>query len=139
MTYVLTELGFMREPFFHDGNLNGLMAEGDTVRLNISTVHGEKFWLTLSGVEGFTATNFKLGNIVFDIRLLTRTNVGADQLSDIYPSPHPSADKRYHEANLELIRRKCGEILRGELTLFEITTSYGCEVSAVCQNVSVAR
>ncbi|WP_156383076.1 hypothetical protein [Rhizobium sp. Root483D2] len=139
MDYHLDELGFLQNPWFHDGGLTGITVEDDVVKLGLKMVDGQQFSLTLSDTVAFVATDFQLGNIIFDIRLSKCTDITQDRLSALYPSPHQSAAERFHDAYGKAIDEKRAEILIGKLTLFELTSSYGCEIVALCREVSVSR
>jgi hypothetical protein len=138
LDYQLDELGFLQNPWFHDGDLTGIAVKDDVVKLGLKTGDGQQFSMTLSETVAFVATDFQLGNIVFDIRLSTGTDITQDRLSALYPSPYPSAEK-FHDAYGKAIDEKREEILIGKLTLFELTSSYGCDIVALCREVSVSR
>ena len=139
LDYQLDELGFLQNPWFHDGGLTGITIKDDVVKLGLKMVDGQQFLLTLSDTVAFVATDFRLANIIFDIRLSTGTGMTQDRLEALYPSPHQLAAEHFHDAYREAIDEKRAEILIGKLTLFELTSSYGCEIVALCREVSVSR
>ncbi|WP_428427118.1 hypothetical protein [Pararhizobium sp.] len=139
MDYQLSELGFLHSPWFHDGGLTSIAVADDVVNLGLKTVDDQHFSLTLCDTVAFVANDFQLGNIVSDIRLSTGTDVTRDRLAALYPSPHQSAAKDFHDAYRKAMDDKREEILIGKLVLFELTSSYGCEIAALCKKVSISR
>lgn len=139
MDLQLDTLGFIQKPWFHDGSLTGIAVTDDVVKLDLKTGDGERFSLTLFETVAFLATDFQLGNIVFDIRLSTGTDVEIARLAALYPSPHQSTAELFHDAYGKALDEKRQAILDGRLTLFELTSSFGCEIVALCGEVSFSR
>jgi hypothetical protein len=139
LDFRLDKHGFLQNPWFHDGGLTGITVTDDVVKLGLKTVDGQHFSLALFDTVAFVATNFQLGNTVFDVRLLTGTDVEKDRLAALYPSPHQSAAEHLHDAYDKAIDHKRKAILTGKMTLFELTSSFGCEIVALCREVSASR
>ncbi|SOC38693.1 hypothetical protein SAMN05892877_105213 [Rhizobium subbaraonis] len=137
VNYQLDDMGFLQEPWLHDGYLTAISVAGDVVTLTARTVDGQQFAIQLLGTVELHVTDFKLGNIIFDIRLSTRTDVGQDQLGLLYAPPHQSADQKFHHAYIKALDEKRSAILLGELKLFELSSSYGAKVDALCKEMLV--
>lgn len=137
MAYELNELGYMYRPDFHDGALSGIIIAGSTVKLMLRTVSNEAFHVTLWEVEALQVDDFNLGNIVMNVRLITGHTPSPDDLATLYPGPHPSVPRGVHEEHAQFIARQIGRIDSGEAILFQITSSYGCDLSAICARVEI--
>lgn len=137
MSYQLNELSYMHDPDFHDGYLDGIHTTGKTVELALRHVSGDEFQMTLLGVETFRADEFLLGNIVLDVRVTSGRRVPPDDLSTLYLAPHPSVDRKVHEKHAEFIDGIITRIERRDVILFEMSSSYGCTISAICKGVEV--
>lgn len=137
MSYKLSELGDMHAPDFHDGYLDGIHTTGKTVALALRHVSGDRFKMTLAGVETFRADQFLLGNIILDIEVTSGKRVQPEDLSILYLAPHPSVDRQVHEKHARLIESIITRIERRDVILFEVSSSYGCYISAICKGVDV--
>lgn len=138
VSYQLDGLGFLQEPWLHDGYLTAMSVLGDVVTLTARKLDGQQFAIQLLGTEELYVTDFKLGNIIFDIRLSTRMEVDHDRLGLLYGPPHQSADQKFHDAYIKMLDKKRSAILLGELKLFELSSSYGAEVGALCKEMVVS-
>jgi len=137
MKYKLNELGFMIEPDFHDGNLTGIRTFDTTVELTMQHLFEGTFQVRLVDVEELQADEFKLGNIVMNVRLTSGNRPTPEDLSTLYPGAHPTAPPRVHDQHIEFIERQISRIEQQEVILFQISASYGCDLSAVCKKVEV--
>jgi hypothetical protein len=108
------------EPSLYDGALYGILTTPNAeLWLFCETAEGETLELRLPGLMSLRCDNFREGNIIFEvnesrsaapIRLL-RQVLGYDEA---YPEQPP-------------------EIPEGEWTLFEVTSSFGCELRALAK------
>lgn len=110
------------EPDLHDGRLLSIALLADkAVELGCSTVTGETVLIRINGLERFRVDNFLEGNIILDVLGKTGEQIDLKALAKAMLEPE-SADsvKRMHEQ-----ARRLG------WTLFEIHSSYGCDLSAL--------
>jgi hypothetical protein len=61
---------------FHDGFFDGLLIEGKSVSILLSTYKREQFVIELSEVVALSASDIKAGNIIFEVPNSKRS--GAD-------------------------------------------------------------
>jgi hypothetical protein len=137
LSHQLDELGFMTDPDFHDGHLDGIHRSGSTVELALRHISGNEFRMVLIGAEALRADEFLLGNIVLNIRLTSGTRLPANDLSLLYPAPHPSVDLRFHERHSRFLEGIVTRIERRDVIFFQLSSSYGCDLSAICKDVEV--
>ncbi|MGQ3215171.1 hypothetical protein [Shinella sp.] len=137
MNYKLDELGFLQDPWLHDGYLTGISTADDVVTLTLKTLGGQQFGIRLLGTVEMRATDFKLGNIILGIRLTTCTHIDRDRFSLLDSGPHKSAAQEFHDIYFNQLDEKRSAILLGELALFELSSSYGCVVDVLCKEMVV--
>jgi hypothetical protein len=108
------------EPNFHDEKLTGLRMIGAEAHLFLTTELAE-FRLIVPKVVTLRATCFWEGNIVFDISIYQEPS--RDLVKELYEwsdaEPH-----NYLAMTLERIKKE-------KLQMFELTSSYGCEMLAL--------
>jgi hypothetical protein len=137
LSHKLNELGFMTDPDFHDGYLAGIHTSGSTVELALRHTSSDEFRMALVGAETMRADEFLLGNIILNIRLTSGKRVAPDDLSPLYPAPHSSADRRFHERHAQALEGIVTRIERRDVIFFQLSSSYGCDLSAICMDVEV--
>ena len=123
MRVVCDEHGNVRGFRYHDGYLDGvLVSDHDrTVHVALRSIDGERRLLTLHGVTRLHVRNVCEGNIVCDLRMLRADQVAADeaireQLTARYKVPGVPDD----------------------MVVFEISSSYGAELLAICQEAEIS-
>jgi hypothetical protein len=117
---------------FHDGYVDGLLTFNSVVQILLRSVAGEKFTLTLRGVEAFRADDLRQGNIILELRLLTVDQIDALFIFDLYGYSNES--RQGFSLNAWVERAK-GE---GLLAL-DIQPSYGCSISAIFKDCALER
>ncbi|HTS35281.1 MAG TPA: hypothetical protein VMH04_06390 [Candidatus Solibacter sp.] len=111
-------------PDFHDGYLDGLFASDSDARIFLRTVDGQAFTFVLRNVEALRADNFRLGNIIFELNLLTPEQIDESFLCQAYEYSEQVKER------LVLAGWKVRAAQKG-LSGLEITTSYGCELRSI--------
>src|SRR5271168_3995358 len=109
---------------FHDGFLDGLLINGTTVRVFLSTSDREEFILELHGVSSLKADGLRQGNIIFE--LLER---GGDDLT-LGDMIH------LFDFNNEADAQRKLESARGSnLVALEINPSYGASCTILAESM----
>ncbi len=117
-------------PDFHDGSLDGLLVSKSQATIFLRTAREEKFMLTLHEVERLHAENFREGNIILSLDLLTPEQLTPEHISEAYgfsaDSPSGFVMKDWIEA-----AKKRG------LQALEISSSYGCVALALFKSYAL--
>ncbi len=66
---------------FHDGSFDGLLIDGDTVRLFLSTLNKVHYVCVGRGVLALSVDEIMLGNIILEIGLRPASEVTVDELN----------------------------------------------------------
>ena len=109
---------------YHDGDLDGVLCEGTTVHLGLRSVGGERRVLSLRGVKRLAVNEFWEGNCVLDLWLWP--------LGRPCPVSGELARKFRDKWRLELAS------LPDELLGFTLSSSYGAEIVAVCEDADIS-
>jgi hypothetical protein len=124
-------------PHFHDGLLTGVVLGDKTATVFLRQSSGEEYRLLLSGLEVLQMEDFRQGNIISMVEVVTNRlpyeHVGIERL---FEPPHPSAAKQYHEAHARVVAQQLSRIAGGEAALVVIVASYGGDLLAICREVS---
>lgn len=126
-------------PRFHDGLLTGIILgeQSATVYLRQST--GEEYTLTLSGLEVLQMEDFRQGNIISMVEVVSgRFPYEHAGLERLFEPPHPTAAEEYHKAHAIVLERQAARIASGEVSLLIIVPSYGADLLAICREVKAA-
>ena len=120
------ENGFVRGFPYHDGFLDGILVEdgGKKLHLSLRAASGERNILTLQRVMTFHVENFREGNVVLNLRILSPDRVLNDK--DIR---HALMDRVFLDA----------ANLPDDAVVFLLESSFGAEVLAVCHGVEVSQ
>jgi hypothetical protein len=115
---------------FHDGFLDGLLLEGDTVNVFLSTAEKEPFVLEISGVAAVDAGTFKEGNIIFDALVYACDELTLEHMIAVHG---PMSEFGLpNQAQRWLIQAQ-----RGELVLLEINPSYGATCLVLARTINL--
>ena len=124
-------------PHFHDGLLTGIVLFDKTATVFLQQSSGEQYKLLLSGLEVLQMEDFRQGNIISMVEVVTGRlpyeHVGIERL---FVPPHPAAAKQYHEAHANVIAQQSSRIAGGEVALVVIVPSYGGDLLAICHEVT---
>lgn len=121
-------------PSFHDGLLCGLSVTETTATLSLVEVDGRRWSVELTGVRLLKADDFRQGNIVLDLELVTGEPPPRAWLEKLLPAPHPGVAAAYHDAHRSHIEELEAGIAAGALTFVVLSPSYGCELLAICES-----
>jgi hypothetical protein len=118
----------MDYPVLHDGQITGIsLIDGGTVHIQIRDVHGKAWKFVIEGVERLRCTEFREGNIILEASTLTNETPPAELICALYGIPLQEVPA----FAIEKIRA----IEKGDLALFVISPSYGCELTVLCKTV----
>lgn len=120
-------------PSFHDGLLCGLSVTETTATLSLVEVDGRRWSVELTGVRHLKADDFRQGNIVLDLEVVTGEPPPPRWLEKLLPAPHPEAAAQHHDAHRSHVDEVSAGIAAGALMLVVLSPSYGCELWAICE------
>lgn len=120
-------------PSFHDGLLCGLSVAETTATLSLVEADGRRWSVGLTGVRYLKADDFRQGNIVLDLELITGGPLPRAWLEKLLPAPHPEVAAVYRDAHRAHLDELEAGIAAGALTLVVLSPSYGCELLAICE------
>ena len=117
-------------PNFHDGFLDGIvLLDEKTAHLFLRAVGGERYALVAHGVECLRASNFLLGNIIFDIEFLEGDQIAESYSPMLYELSPVDIDGQKARL-LDLVRRK-------GLKLIVLSPSYGAECLLLAEHWAI--
>jgi len=128
-----------RVPSFHDGWLTSISVGDKTATLGLTRSCGSTFELRLDDVIALHAEDFREGNIISRVEVISGEEpacYGLDVILErLFASPHPDAPPEYHAQHAEFRSDVLQRISRGDATLIVIGASYGCDLVAVCHSI----
>jgi hypothetical protein len=126
MALVVDREGILRDPGLHDGLLVGinLRPDKEELLLDCRSVDGKDIRLTLPKLIRLRVDNFLQGNIICDISIHEGDRCSPQAVKRVYGYDDDDAQK-WISTNMK-------EIIDGRWTLVEVSTSYGCELVALC-------
>jgi hypothetical protein len=127
MQLVRNQHGVILDPEFHDGLLLGIvMSPSDkSLTVHCQTIDKEDCRLTIPQIVRLRADDFRQGNIIFEMTLREGPEVPEEAVRKLWQFEGDMAAK-----HLATLMRK---IQSDRWILFEIGSSYGCELLAVSQ------
>jgi hypothetical protein len=123
-------------PTFHDGHLTGLAVSDREATLSISRSDGVMWRIELAGVRYLKADDFREGNIIFAVEAMTGVEPPRDMVEALVSGPHEAAAQEHHDKHRAYIDGLVEQVATGSLTLLSLSSSYGCELRAVCEAVT---
>lgn len=122
----------------HDATFDGLVVKGKVCSMYFSRTDGQGCEIQLSSIDALQMDDFREGNIVvvFAITSGELPSLSAD-VERLYPSPHASAPKEYHEKYEAFRSNKIKAIEAGDLTLVEMVPAYGADLLATCEHLEL--
>jgi hypothetical protein len=130
-------------PSFHDGWLTSISVGEKTATLGLTRSCGSTFELTLDNVIALHAEDFRQGNIVFSVEVISGKEPDCYRLDGflerLFGSPHPDAPPEYHARHAEFRSDVLQRISRGGATLIVIGASYGCGLVAICHSIRLTQ
>lgn len=113
------------EPDLHDGTLSGIVLTAPkTLSLHCADVDQRQYVLRLSGLVRLRANDFMEGNVIFEVKVHTH---------DFSPGLVKRVYGESGDAVPEWLPATLLKLSRGEWTLLEITSSYGCHLLALAE------
>ena len=122
-------------PTFHDGLLTGINVSKSDATLFITRVDDTRWRLDLVGVSQLRADDFRQGNIISHLEVISGTAPPREWLAELIGPPHPSAAREYHDKHRDSLDRMSRSVENGEVSLLVVTPSYGCDLLALCTGV----
>lgn len=123
---------------FHDGHLLGIRMGERTATLSLREIGGTEHELTLDGVELLRMDDFRQGNIVDLIEIVSGERPSPDvPLDRLFGSPHPSAGEEYQAQHAAFVERHLADIESGSASLVTLISSYGADLIAFCRKVTL--
>jgi hypothetical protein len=117
---------------FHDGNVTSIELQGDRkVVIGLIDENGERWSLSLSGVDRMRAMDFMDGNIVLEVIQLSQQEPPLEPLRKLYGLGQDEFP--------DFLASKVGSIRTGEAILVHIVPSYGCELIALCEKTGLEK
>lgn len=114
-------------PDVHDGFFEGLfVSESKSAHLFFRSHDGTRSTLVLSGVESLDVSDFKAGNIVFDLVLTGSGEVTVEQIEHLYGL-----------SNAEKVGRILKRTQENGLRVVEVNPSYGAKCTVLFQSLDV--
>jgi hypothetical protein len=114
-------------PNFHDGFVDGILAEGEkAVRLFLRTNDQKRFTLILGGVEAMKFENVRAGNIILDVAMVRAESLTLSHIRDAYDVAPSDAQQGLLTSARE----------RGLLGV-EVSSSYGAEGIALAGSAEI--
>jgi hypothetical protein len=104
---------------FHDGFLDGLLLDDSSAHIFLRTYQQERFVIEASNVAALNASDFKLGNIIFEVLTRSANELTLEDIEAVH-GPFPEVSRSHYA--------KRGLELEKNLILLEINPSYG----AIC-------
>ncbi|MEO7691726.1 MAG: hypothetical protein ABIS51_20755 [Sphingomonas sp.] len=124
-------------PHFHDGYLTGVRLREGAATLYLREVDGPEYELILEGLEALHIEDFREGNIISCVEIVTgRTPYAHIDFDQLFVPPGPSAAAQYREKHAAVLERHIARIESGEVCLTVIAASYGAQVLAICREAA---
>ena len=139
MTFSIDDHGYLRSPYLHDGFVDGILLAGESaVTVLLRDVKDRTFSMQLIGVEHLACDDFRQGNIILHVQIVSGIAPNDDTLRSLLGPPHPKAAQEFHDRHEQFLQKKIEKIKAGSLTLVSIDPSYGCYLRALCRDVVIS-
>ena len=131
---------------FHDGKLESVAVSDGTAAFGLAHVDGRRFRLNLSGVEALSINDFREGNIILELQVLSASDFEKAGLSAgdvramlevLFPRPHANAAPNYHEAYDGFLQSQHERIDQGLAKLVLLDPAYGADLVAFCASAEL--
>jgi hypothetical protein len=111
----------------HDSEILGLVMDrrSSVLRIQLVTEAGRNFEFVLSGVRSLSANRFRVQNVVFRVFALSKVDVERELIREA------------EQLDILEVKEWSEKVKSGELTLFQVDASVGCELSCLCERVEV--
>lgn len=115
---------------FHDGFYNGLLINGDSLDVFVSTVENERFVICATGLVALLSGEIKAGNIIFDVEIRKAEEMYLEDIREVHGFPQSEQGDKWAEGNLLTARAD-------ELSLLLIGPSYGGNCFALAKSFTL--
>ena len=122
-------------PDFHDGLLTSLTVAEGGATLTLSHPGGRDWTIELQGVRHLRADNFREGNIIAELEIITGIAPPRSQVEVLAERPHEGAAQTFHDEHRAYVDHLVEQVSAGQLMFLSLNPSYGCELLVVCENV----
>jgi hypothetical protein len=114
----------------HDGDLEGVWVDQSTAYVFLSTVMKERFAVVADGVVALTVTNFKQGNLIFEVSVRGHEELTMDDIAALY-GLREGKDGEEQAAKLQVKARQ------ERLSILEIIPSYGATCLLLAHSIKI--
>lgn len=131
VVFSLAPSGEVVHPNLHDGRLLGIYLRDDgAVDVFVSDEAGIDYRFRLVGVERLRADDFRRGNIILSAKVLRPAGIQIHHVAYAFPELNDEGED---------LQRILDSIKKDELSILLIDPSYGCTLTAICQQVRMLR
>lgn len=123
---------------FHDAELIGIRVDRiqQSVILTFNHTNGQTTKVSLANVILFRATDFILQNVTSRLRISSQVPIPRDQILHWIRQSSSLTDTDMFMSDIQM-NQIVGKIEAGDLILFILEPSFGAELAAVCQSISL--
>jgi hypothetical protein len=115
---------------FHDGFYNGLLINGDSLDVFVSTEENERFVICAMGLVALLSREIKAGNIIFDVEIRSADEIDLEDIREVQGFPLGERGDKW--AIESLLRAKADG-----LSLLSIGQSYGGNCLALARSFTL--
>ncbi len=115
---------------FHDGFYNGLLINGNSLELFISTDANERFVIRATGLVALLSGEIKAGNIIFDVEIRTAEEIDPEFIREVHGFPRSEQGDQW--TNRALLTAKSDG-----LSLLTLCPSYGGNCLALASSFTL--
>ncbi len=115
---------------FHDGALEGVWVDESTAYVFLSTFKKERFAVVANGVVALNVTNFKKGNLIFEVAARGHEELTMDDIAALY-------DLREGKEGEEQAAKLLAKARQERLTILEISPSYGATCVCLAHSIEI--
>jgi hypothetical protein len=115
---------------FHDGIFEGVWIDGDTVYVFLGTHTKERFVALSSGVSALNVTDFRKGNLIFEVITRTSEEVTVEDMVTLHYL------REGEEGNAQATKL-LSQTQQKRLSILEINPSYGATCLLLARSIEI--
>ena len=115
---------------FHDGVLEGVWVDDSTAYVFLSTLMKERFAVVAEGIVALTVTNFKKGNLIFEVVARGHEELTMDDIAALY-------DLREGKEGEEQSAKLLAKARQERLSILDISPSYGATCLLLARSIKI--
>jgi hypothetical protein len=115
---------------FHDGVLEGVWVDDSTAYVFLSTLMKERFAVVAEGIVALTVTNFKKGNLIFEVVARGHEELTMDDIAALY-------DLREGKEGEEQSAKLLAKARQERLSILDISPSYGATCLLLAHSIKI--